>query len=465
MPDERGEDPAAFECDGVEVRRPPSALARLSQWVVGVAAIASLAEALAWRSVVGALIGASLIAYGVIVRARLRGRGPGRRMHIDASALRVGRRTYARTALADASIVLDDDLVPILRLEIGRNERRRVELGMPNLAAAREALSTLGFDATRVASRFEVLATPRDAWELGWLRSFAVLFGVLVVLALTKALLPRVGLGLSPRWFEGLALFAASSAWLAAVVPLLARRKLTVGADGVHVAWKGGARFASAGSIRDARVVEEDVAMGLRAVVLRLYVRDAAPLDVLVGVRPRGLSTARALALAATAQERIERVRADVPTAERAEAPAGLLRRGASSLDAWLASLRGQLLRPDTFREAVGELQRRLWSVAEDPRGAPDARAAAAVALAGALDEAGKQRIAALGPSTAIPALRAAFEAVAEGDERALRSAMAALESEAIDAGERETREARDARDARDASETSDGDEAPRRRA
>lgn len=430
MTDEPGGDAAVFECEGVEVRRAPSALAQLAQAVVGVAALASLAEALAWRSWTGALIGASLVAYGAIVRARQSARGPGRRLRIDEAALRIGRSTFARSALADASIVLDDDLVPMLRLEVGRNERRKVELAMPNLAAAREALSTLGFDATRVASRFEVLAAPREAWELAWLRSFAVLFGVLVVLAGAKALLPRLGLGLSPRWLEALALFAASAAWVTAVAPLFARRQLTIGADGVHVAWRERARFASATSIREARVVEEDVAMGLRAVVLRLFVRDGEPLDVVVGVKPRGLSLARARALAATAQERIERVRADEPTAERAEAPFALMQRAGGSLDEWLGALRQQLRRPDTFREDVGELSRQLWSVAQDSRGAPEDRAAAAVALGPTLDAGGKERLGALGPTTAIPALRAAFEAAAEGDERAMRSAMAALRAE-----------------------------------
>jgi hypothetical protein len=427
---EPGEDPTVFECDGVEVRRAPSALAQVARVIVGIAALASLAEALAWRSWIGALIGGSLVAYGAIVRARQRARGPGRRLRIDETALRIGRRTFTRTALADASIVLDDDLVPILRLEIGRNERRKVELAMPNLAAARDALSTLGFDATRMASRFEVLGAPLGAWELGWLRSFAVLFAVLVVLAGAKAFLPRLGLGLSQRWFEALALFAASSAWLMAVAPLFVRRRLTIGADGVHVAWRPRSRFAQAASIRDARVVEEEVAMGLQAIVLRLYVREGEPLDVVVGVKPRGLSLAHARALAATAQERIERVRADEPTAERAEAPALLLRRPAGSLDAWLAALRQQLRRPDTFREDVGELSRRLWSVAEDPRGAPADRAAAAIALGPTVDGTGRERLEALGPKTAIPALRAAFEAAAEGDERAMRRAMGALEAE-----------------------------------
>jgi hypothetical protein len=432
MTDERGEELAAFECAGVSARRYLSKRAFGTLVGLGFFSLFFLAEAIQRWSALAALLALLCIAYGARVWdvERSRGRGPARALRIDDALVRFGARSIPRSAVADATIVLDDDLVPVLRLEVGRNLRRTFELLMPNLQAARDALATLGFDATRVASRFEVLATPRAAWELAWLRSFAVLFGVLVVLAGTKALVPRLGLGLSPRWLEALSLFAAGAAWVTAVLPLFARRQLTIGNDGVHVAWRDHARFASASSIREARVVEEDLAMGLRAVVLRLYVRDGEPLELVVGVKPRGLSLAPALALAATAQERIERVRADDPTAERAEAPVALLRRPSGSLDAWLAALRQQLRRPDTFREDVGELSRRLWSVAEDPRGAPDDRAAAAIALGPTLDAGGKERLGALGPTTAVPALRAAFEAAAEGDERAMRRALAALQAE-----------------------------------
>jgi hypothetical protein len=72
----------------------------------------------------------------------------------------------------------------------------------------------------------------------------------------------------------------------------------------------------------------------------------------------------------------------------------------------------------------------KLLSIAEDPRAEPLARAGAAVALSGALDDDGRARLRAAAEATVMPRVRVALEAAArEAREEELIEALSALEA------------------------------------
>lgn len=66
----------------------------------------------------------------------------------------------------------------------------------------------------------------------------------------------------------------------------------------------------------------------------------------------------------------------------------------------------------------------RLWRVVEDPAAPEEARVGAAVALGDGLDAEGRARLRVVAGGTAGPRVRVALEAVAEGEETAVRAAL-----------------------------------------
>ena len=60
-----------------------------------------------------------------------------------------------------------------------------------------------------------------------------------------------------------------------------------------------------------------------------------------------------------------------------------------------------------------------LWSVIDSIDETPEKRAAAAMVLAPAIDDEGRARLRVLSSNTALPQLRVAFEAAAQGDDGA----------------------------------------------
>ena len=104
-----------------------------------------------------------------------------------------------------------------------------------------------------------------------------------------------------------------------------------------------------------------------------------------------------------------------------------LLRRGPRSLDDWLRHLR-RLAAQDAagYRGAVvGEDA--LWQALEDPAADSCQRAASAVVLCFGGAEAPRQRARQVAAATALPELRSAIEAAADGDDDALTEALERL--------------------------------------
>lgn len=280
------------------------------------------------------------------------------------------------------------------------------------------------------AARFRVRGASVRRWELAWLRSFLVLFVALVVITIVRAAALSLAPGLGTPRLDTLTSALAALSWALAFAPLFRAGVLTIGDDGVHLRWRGRARFVPGPAIKDALVIDEEVAMGLRATVLRLYLRDGTTFDAIFAVRPRGVvaSGARARALEAhrCAQALIEEA---VPVEPSELAPQ--LRRGGEDAAAWVASLRGRFGKVASFRDDADGRTGALWQLVADAQRAPETRAAAAVAVWPTADEGGRTRLAAIAEGTAVPALRAAFEATMRGDEAALGEALERLDEAA----------------------------------
>jgi hypothetical protein len=107
---------------------------------------------------------------------------------------------------------------------------------------------------------------------------------------------------------------------------------------------------------------------------------------------------------------------------------AALLRRGREVI-AWVRALRA-LTRKGApgFREAE-PLPERLWDTVEDGAAAPEARAAAAVALAPSLDAAERQKLHEVARVVVSPRLRVALEAAADDDDARVVEALAEIEA------------------------------------
>ena len=124
---------------------------------------------------------------------------------------------------------------------------------------------------------------------------------------------------------------------------------------------------------------------------------------------------------------RIADTRARFQDSEASSDLANVLARGDRDVHAWNVALQALMTQAPTYRTQPVPLER-LWCVLEDPKQPATARAGAAVALRGRLDEEAKVRLRVATAACASAELRGAFIAAAEEDaddervERALRA-------------------------------------------
>jgi hypothetical protein len=128
--------------------------------------------------------------------------------------------------------------------------------------------------------------------------------------------------------------------------------------------------------------------------------------------------------------EHLRRALAEHHAAYRARPTAVLPAAVANARGETSQRLRGALARGAAFRDAT-LTKEQLWLVIEDPAADQRARAAAAIAVAGALTQEDRGRIRAVAGRTVFPRLRVALTAVVDGaNESTLDAELEALDAE-----------------------------------
>jgi hypothetical protein len=187
-----------------------------------------------------------------------------------------------------------------------------------------------------------------------------------------------------------------------------------IGADGVAVRWLGTKRFVPWTKVRAIEMVTNG----------SLLTIDGEPPLLVRPVANRGPELLHlrkdALHDRLLAAWKVPRAESDAALGER-------LARGGRPVAAWRKQL--DAVREGDYR-AGAPREEDLWRIVEDPAAAPDARAAAALALRGTDEAAGRLRIAA--DAVAAPQLRVALEHAADPaiDEAALDEALAQVARE-----------------------------------
>ena len=195
--------------------------------------------------------------------------------------------------------------------------------------------------------------------------------------------------------------------------------QLVVGAEGILAAGRGKKRaFYSFDTIREVRREKGDV-------VLELTSGEIARFGV--GGQSRFEGAAGELAINAVLT-RIAEARGAYATLGASSDLASVLARGDRDVPTWRASLRSLLGDATTYRTPAVPPET-LWRVLEDPTQPATARAGAAVALRGTLDEETRVRLRVATATCASAELRGAFEATLseEEDEAVVERALGAI--------------------------------------
>lgn len=278
---------------------------------------------------------------------------------------------------------------------------RSISLLVPSLERGRALLTALGVDVTRATDAITAKSPFREgAIVLGGLGAFVGAIGLLAGSRDPSAMAIVVGV---------LGALVALVSFGAVFSPT----KVTVGADGVSVRWLHRRRLIALSKIAAVEQMQGGV---------RIHRRDDRPLDLILA--------RSALVPDMESTRLVERIREALDAqAKVAPAPfdASILERADLPLPAWFSRLR-EVLSVGTFRN-VGLVADELWRVIEDAHAEPARRAAAAVALTGALDEPGRQRLRVVANASAIGKLRIALEAAADGDDPRLSQAMEEIEA------------------------------------
>jgi hypothetical protein len=271
----------------------------------------------------------------------------------------------------------------------------------------------LGLDATQALSSFDFdspLATALPRWAPVLYVGLAVLLALLpLTLHARPAFAKDLGLALALTWYLPLIAGALSA-------------HLSIGLDGLLVRWAWRRRLIRFDELRD---VEHDgskltlaLASGER-VLLSVAWRTLRQQDAY------GAFSSRAAYLDAIVARIREAMTASGP---QTASPQAVLLRHDRQVEAWVRALRATLSRgARSFRDAE-LVPEQLWATLEDGSAAEAERAAAAVALGPSLSEGDRARLRNVARVLVSPRLRIAIEAAAEGEDGALREALAALE-------------------------------------
>jgi hypothetical protein len=196
--------------------------------------------------------------------------------------------------------------------------------------------------------------------------------------------------------------------------------RVRVGHDGLWVAGVGQPRYIGFDRLLSASLDEKGVELSLAGgerIDLLIAPNDSAarslgpPMPPPPPLEPPGAPLYRAIV---AAQQRHRSAPAEL-------APPTALLAAARHEEGGLAPLRA-LAHASGYRGGLSADE--LWPLVENPRAAPSARAAAAIALAPSLDDDGRRLLRAHAAASALPPLRLALDAVAMADEQALLAAV-----------------------------------------
>jgi len=416
-----------------------TALVRRNPWILGLAAtplglaLADVVAAAALRTpqlmvVVPHLLGlgVALVIYAWRKNAYAR-EVPGR-LQVDEDAVRFGGEPLvARRDLKSAVVVPRGTGMPVVRLR-PRGARLAKDVRVADREEGRAVLRALGFDASQSVATFALPsrvigdAKLRKWFSAGIVGMFA-LAGVLV--AVLSRVMPNA---------PALLPFAFIAVGLASAALSLARTKLRVGADGLHLSWLRRSRFVAFGDVARIDVFEETGGGKNRMVGIDVRLKSGE--RVRIPVQQRRATIRDELDIV------YERVFEALETWSRGEgvAHAAQVRRGGREAAEWVRALRGIGAFANVDARTAPVLPERLWRIVEDPAAPADARAGAAVALGHSADAEGRARLRAVAEATAAPKLRVAIESAASSEsdsDEALMAALAEMEGEAAPAEKR----------------------------
>ena len=220
------------------------------------------------------------------------------------------------------------------------------------------------------------------------------------------------------------ALIGAFSACVLPVVAFTRMGELELGTDGLRLTWMGRERFVPLVDITGAAIVVH-IRGADQASVPRYAVEITTTCHGTIRLTPGLRSTTPFEGRAFC--ELIERQLADLEHRPAASEAARFVRAGRSAAD-WLATLRTVSLGDDAHLRVAPVTVEQAWEVVDDPRVPPDARAAAAVAVALATPaDDTRTRLLVVAGTTVSPALRSAFEQAARGTEADIAAALERL--------------------------------------
>jgi hypothetical protein len=319
-----------------------------------------------------------------------------------------GKLLAARDQIKEGFVIPSDGAPPQVRLT-RRFPRPRLSFQVPDEATGRSLLAGLGLDASQTIATLKLASLVRAKRHamLGNVGCFAALPAIALLLALTQGAAFAIGVA---------SVIAAMAAlWtVASLLPARAR----VGADGILIQWAGRRSFVGFEDLAHVGMFIDENNAGVA-----LGLRDGREIKLpAMGLFQAAIDRDE-LTLMVT---RIEQAAA-VHRLAQADRGVALPARGERTVADWIQALRAVGTGANADHRHAPVQPDTLYRIAEDAGAEPHRRIAAAVALSGALDAPGRERLRIAASTTASPELREALELAS--DEAATEEALTAAVS------------------------------------
>jgi hypothetical protein len=403
-----------FRAELVHIRRNP--------WIMGLAALpfaGTLALlVLGLFSPVFLLMVPHTIALGAVTtihawRRNFRPLTPSYVVTADARGLTVGPEFVPRSAIR-GGLVNPGDGVP--RVLLRRRFDLPLELQAGSTDEARGLLRALGLDVSQIVAEFRTPSRLLDK------RRYGAVFGLFMVMfAVVMSNASRMLSGYP--YATGLTVAVFMSCLFSFVLLMLIPSRLRVGADGIEIRWLRWRNFLAYDHImaasREERGWGNSQVVGLR---VELGSGDTQFIPV---QRGRWSSDQAALVL-----ERIREAKEAVKDGDVA-VDAAMLQRGSLTIVDWVRDLKAIGMGANATLRTAPVPRERLMRIVEDVSQPAPTRAAAAVALGGALDDDDRARLRVVAESTVAPKLRLSIEkAASDEDDDAIGAALAEVDAD-----------------------------------